>query len=203
MESRPGRERPANAYARLLNEAAACRACPLWANATQTVFGEGRVNARLMLVGEQPGDHEDLAGHVFVGPAGRVLDRALDEIGLAREQIYITNAVKHFKHERRGKRRLHKKPNTYEIDVCNMWLRRELDLIQPRTVVALGATAVRALTGKPLSITRERGRILDWLPQGNLLITVHPSFLLRIPDEADRRAEYRKFVSDLQVAAGA
>jgi DNA polymerase len=198
------RDQPASAeYERLHKEAAGCHACPLWANATQTIFGEGKLHAGVMLVGEQPGDQEDLAGHVFVGPAGRVLDRALAEAGIAREALYVTNAVKHFKNEARGKRRLHKKPNTYEIDACNMWLRREIELVGPRVLVALGATAARALAGKPLSIGRERGRLVNWGTNRKLLVTVHPSFLLRIREQADRQAEFRRFVADLRVAAAA
>ncbi len=179
-------------------EAADCRRCSLWEAATQTVFGEGPPGARLMLVGEQPGDQEDLQGRPFVGPAGAVLARALADAGIDRQQTYVTNAVKHFKFIiRRGKRRLHQKPNRIEIDVCRYWLDRELDLLQPAMVVALGATAVRAVFGKEMAIQKNRGRIV---PLGNgprAMITVHPSFLLRLPDAAAKRAEYAKFVADL------
>jgi DNA polymerase len=183
-------------------EAAGCRRCSLWEAATQTVFGEGPVDARLVLVGEQPGDQEDLQGRPFVGPAGAILGRALADAGLDRQKTYVTNAVKHFKFIiQRGKRRLHQKPNSIEIDVCRHWLDRELDLVQPELVVALGATAARALFRKEMAIQRNRGRIL---PLGNgprAMITVHPSFLLRLPDEASRASEYAKFVADLALVA--
>jgi DNA polymerase len=182
-------------------EAAGCRRCPLWEAATQTVFGEGPADARLMLVGEQPGDQEDLQGRPFVGPAGAILGRALADAGLDRRKTYVTNAVKHFKFIiRRGKRRLHQKPNSIEIDVCRHWLDRELELLQPEMVVALGATAARAVFRKEMAIQRNRGRIV---PLGNgprAMITVHPSFLLRLPDET-KAAEYAKFVADLELVA--
>ena len=176
-----------------------CRSCPLWANATQTVFGEGPQGAAIMLVGEQPGDREDLAGRPFVGPAGRLLDRALAAAGIERASVYVTNAVKHFKNEPRGKRRIHKKPADAEIEACHPWLERELDLVAPRVVVALGATAARALTGRATAIERNRGRLM---PHGSaqLLVTVHPSFLLRVPEKYKADA-YRRFVDDLKVAA--
>jgi uracil-DNA glycosylase family protein len=179
-----------------------CKACPLWANATQTVFGEGPPRAGVMLVGEQPGDREDLAGRPFVGPAGRMLDRALAEAGLEREELYVTNAVKHFKNEPRGKRRIHKKPSEAEIDACHRWLERELELVEPRLIVALGATAARALLGRTTPIERNRGRLLERAGGGRVLITVHPSALLRLPDEY-KAAAYRRFVADLKKAAGA
>jgi uracil-DNA glycosylase family protein len=178
-----------------------CKACPLWANATQTVFGEGPPRAGVMLVGEQPGDREDLAGRPFVGPAGRMLDRALAEAGLGREELYVTNAVKHFKNEPRGKRRIHKKPSDAEIDACQRWLERELELVEPRLIVALGATAARALLGRTTPIERNRGRLLERAGGGRVLITVHPSSLLRLPDEY-KAAAYRRFVADLKKAAG-
>ena len=178
-----------------------CKACPLWANATQTVFGEGPPRAGVMLVGEQPGDREDLAGRPFVGPAGRMLDRALAEAGLEREELYVTNAVKHFKNEPRGKRRIHKKPSHAEIDACHRWLERELELVGPRLIVALGATAARALLGRATPIERNRGRLLERAGGGRVLITVHPSSLLRLPD-GYRAAAYRRFVADLRKAAG-
>jgi DNA polymerase len=177
-----------------------CKACPLWANATQTVFGEGPPRAGVMLVGEQPGDREDLAGRPFVGPAGRMLDRALAEAGLEREELYVTNAVKHFKNEPRGKRRIHKKPSDAEIDACHRWLERELELVEPRLIVALGATAARALLGRATPIERNRGRLLERAGGGRVLITVHPSSLLRLPDEY-KAAAYRRFVADLRMAA--
>ena len=177
-----------------------CKACPLWANATQTVFGEGPPRATVMLVGEQPGDREDLAGRPFVGPAGRMLDRALAEAGLDREELYVTNAVKHFKNEPRGKRRIHKKPSDAEIDACNQWLERELYLVEPRLIVALGATAARALFGRATPIERNRGRVLGRAGGAPVLVTVHPSSLLRVPEEY-KAAAYRRFVDDLRKAA--
>jgi uracil-DNA glycosylase len=181
-------------------EAAHCRACDLWKHATQTVFGVGGKQARLMLVGEQPGDQEDLAGLPFVGPAGKVLDRALTDAGIDRKKVYVTNAVKHFKFEARGKKRIHKKPSEHEIDACHRWLERELDSIAPALVVALGATAARALLGRATAIGANRGKLKELTPQCKLLITVHPSFLLRVPPEY-RDAEYKAFVADLKLAA--
>ncbi len=174
-----------------------CRRCPLWEPATQTVFGEGPEGARLMLVGEQPGDREDLAGTPFVGPAGKMLDRALEEAGIPRREVYVTNAVKHFKFEPRGKFRLHKTPDAPEIAACRWWLETERTLVQPRLTVALGASAAQALIGRKVTIGRERGRP-GTLPDGGALwITVHPSYLLRLPDEAARGREYERFVADL------
>lgn len=177
-----------------------CRSCPLWANATQTVFGEGPANATIMLVGEQPGDREDLAGRPFVGPAGRLLDRALVEAGIERDRVYVTNAVKHFKNEPRGKRRIHKKPADAEVDACHQWLERELSLVAPRLVIAMGATAARALLGAATPIERNRGRIMPMAGSARLLVTVHPSFLLRVPEKYKADA-YRRFVEDLKVGA--
>jgi uracil-DNA glycosylase family protein len=177
-----------------------CKACPLWANATQTVFGEGPARATIMLVGEQPGDREDLAGRPFVGPAGRMLDRALAEAGIDRTRLYVTNAVKHFKNEPRGKRRIHKKPSDAEIGACHRWLEEELELVGPRLIVALGATAARALFGRVTPIERNRGRVLERRGSAPVLVTVHPSSLLRVPDEY-RAAAYRRFVDDLRKAA--
>jgi uracil-DNA glycosylase len=192
----PARERPAT-LAEARAAAAACRRCPLWENATQTVFGEGPEGARLMLVGEQPGDREDLAGAPFVGPAGAMLDRALAEAGIPRAEVYVTNAVKHFKFEPRGKFRLHKTPDTPEILACRWWLESERALVRPQLTVALGASAAQALLGRRVTIGRERGRPED-LPQGGALwITVHPSYLLRLPDEDAKAREYGKFVADL------
>jgi uracil-DNA glycosylase len=184
----------------LSREAAHCRACPLWRNATQTVFGDGPGDARIMLVGEQPGDREDLTGEPFVGPAGKILDRALAEAGIDRSRIYVTNAVKHFKFEPRGKRRIHKKPSEMEIDACHRWLEGELAALSPEITVALGATAARALLGRATAIGANRGKIVDWGSDRKLLITVHPSFLLRAPPEY-RDEEYARFVADLRLAA--
>jgi uracil-DNA glycosylase family protein len=190
--------------ARSLDDARAvartCQACPLWKNATQTVFGEGNTGARIMLVGEQPGDSEDRAGRPFIGPAGRLLDRALKEAGIDRNASYVTNAVKHFKHVPRGKRRLHKKPADAEIAACYQWLEREMQFVAPKLIVALGATAARALLGRTTPIEQNRGRVLPYNGEAALLITIHPSALLRIPDES-RQAAYLRFVSDLQVAS--
>ncbi|HZW20968.1 UdgX family uracil-DNA binding protein [Noviherbaspirillum sp.] len=177
-----------------------CKACPLWANATQTVFGEGPEQARIMFVGEQPGDQEDRQGHPFVGPAGQLLDRALRAAGIERGSVYLTNAVKHFKWEPRGKRRLHKKPGEAEIGACHQWLERELELVAPELVVALGATAARALLGRATPIEANRGRLMPLHGGMQVLITVHPSYLLRMPDTA-REEAWRRFVQDLRIAA--
>src|ERR1044071_549331 len=158
----------------------ACRRCPLYKNATQAVPGEGPSHAKVMLVGEQPGDKEDLAGKPFVGPAGRILDAALKDAGIAREDTFVTNAVKHFKHEMRGKRRLHKRPNNYEIERCKIWLERERDLIKPLTVIALGVTAARSLTGKTVTIAKMRRTPVALADGTKLVVTIHPSALLRI-----------------------
>jgi DNA polymerase len=187
----------------LRDSALSCRACPLWRDATQTVFGEGSADARIVLVGEQPGDQEDLQGRPFVGPAGRLLDRALTEAGLDRTVTYVTNAVKHFKFEPRGKRRLHKKPNEVEIIACHQWLDRELSLLTPALIVALGATAARAIMGRATPIEKNRGRVLPAQSEStwsaDVLITIHPSFLLRMPD-ADRATGFDRFVADLTLA---
>jgi DNA polymerase len=180
-------------------KAAACRRCPLWRNATQTVFGEGQVPAAMMLVGEQPGDKEDLAGRPFVGPAGLILDQALEQAGIDRAKVYVTNAVKHFKNEPRGKRRLHKKPDAGEIEACRWWLDKELNLVRPRLTVALGATAAGALMRRPVTIGRVRGEAIE-SESGSLWITVHPSYLLRLPDETSRQREFLRFVKDLKGA---
>lgn len=179
----------------------ACTRCPLYRDATQAVPGEGRARARLMLVGEQPGNCEDLAGRPFVGPAGAVLEAALAEAGIARDDTFVTNAVKHFKHEPRGKRRLHRKPNAYEIDRCRWWLDAERALVRPAVVVALGVTAVRAMLGRALSIGRLRGNPIGLADGSRLVATIHPSYLLRIRDRADRQAEQARFVGDLKEAA--
>jgi DNA polymerase len=183
----------------LQTQASACRRCPLWKPATQTVFGEGPADAPVVFVGEQPGDQEDLAGKPFIGPAGQMFDRALAEAGIDRSRVYVTNAVKHFKYEPRGKRRIHKTPNNAEVDHCRWWVENELDLIKPQLTVALGATAARALSGRSVTISRERGRLVSFRDNRMGLITVHPSFLLRLPDQAARTAEYRRFVDDLRL----
>jgi DNA polymerase len=180
---------------------AVCTRCPLYQDATQVVPGEGPAHAKFMLVGEQPGDKEDIAGRPFVGPAGRVLDQALADAGIPREETFVTNAVKHFKFEMRGKRRLHKRPNTYEIERCKWWLDLERLIVKPEVVVALGATAARSLIGRTVTISKVRGAPIDLHDGTRLVVTIHPSALLRIEDEADRRAKYREFVKDLKVAA--
>ena len=178
-----------------------CRRCPLYKNATQAVPGEGPGHAKVMLVGEQPGDKEDLAGKPFVGPAGRVLDHALADAGIPRNETFVTNAVKHFKFEPRGKRRLHKKPNAYEIERCKWWFEQERALVKPQLVVALGATAARSLIGRQVAIGKLRGEPLALADGTQLLVTIHPSALLRIQEEEDKRAAYAAFVKDLKIAA--
>src|SRR5437667_9936323 len=185
----------------LRKAAAGCQACELWKRGTQTVFGEGAPHAQVMLVGEQPGNDEDLAGHPFVGPAGKLLDRALEEAGIDRRQAYVTNAVKHFKWEPRGKRRIHAKPNAAEIAACWPWLDAEISLIQPTAPVCLGATAAQALLGPRFRVTQERGRFVPSSLAQYVLATVHPSALLRAPDEETRHREMRRFVDDLRVVA--
>ncbi len=182
-------------------DAAACRRCPLGGPATQTVFGEGPAGAPLLLIGEQPGDQEDLIGRPFVGPAGQVLDRALEEAGVDRRALYITNAVKHFKFTLRGTRRIHQTPEAPEIQVCRFWLDVERVQLRPNLTVLMGATAARAVLGRPVAIGRERGRPFALPDGGNGFITVHPSFLLRLPDEASRAREYAAFVADLREAS--
>lgn len=177
-----------------------CTACPLYKHATQTVFGEGSKRAAMILVGEQPGDQEDLAGKPFVGPAGKIMDRALEEAGIDRSQVYVTNAVKHFKWEPRGKRRIHKKPNSREIAACRPWLEAELRLVKPKLLVVLGSTAAQTIFGPSFRVTRERGKVLSSQFAPKVVATVHPSSLLRQPDEESREREYRHFVADLRVA---
>jgi uracil-DNA glycosylase len=191
---------PRQSLAELRKEAAHCRRCDLYKHATQTVFGEGPAHAGIVLVGEQPGDQEDVQGKPFVGPAGQMLDRALEEAGIERGKVYVTNAVKHFKFDPRGKRRIHAKPNAGEITACKWWLEREFAALSPRIVVALGATAAQALTGHAVSVMRMRGREIELMGHRGL-ITVHPSYLLRIPDEDAKAMEYKKFVADLRHAA--
>jgi uracil-DNA glycosylase len=182
---------------------AACRRCPLYRDATQVVPGEGPKSATLMLVGEQPGDKEDLAGKPFVGPAGRVFDQALAEAGIIRKETFVTGAVKHFKHEMRGKRRLHKRPNHYEIERCKIWLDLERKLVKPSAIIALGVTAARSLTGKTVTIAKARGKALALADGTKLFITMHPSALLRMQSDEDKQQAYRQFVADLKSAASA
>jgi len=202
----PSMKRPASAtdieaIETLREQAADCRACPLWKDATQTVFGEGPPRARIMLVGEQPGDKEDLAGKPFVGPAGQMLDRALEEAGIDRAKVYVTNAVKHFKFVPRGKIRLHQKPSTPEIKACRQWYERELATIKPALVVAMGATAAQSVLGKITPINKSRGRLIELEHGIQALVTVHPSYLLRLPDADAKAQEYARFVDDLRIAA--
>ena len=180
-----------------------CEACHLYKRATQTVFGEGPKGARIILVGEQPGDYEDVAGRPFVGPAGKIMDQALEEAGIDRAQVYITNAVKHFKWDPRGKRRIHQKPNSREIAACWPWLEAELRIVKPKLVVAMGATAAQAIFGPGFRVTRERGKVLSSKLAPRVLATVHPSSLLRQPDDASRQREYKHFVADLRAALSA
>jgi uracil-DNA glycosylase family protein len=187
----------------LRDAAKACRACDLWKRGTQTVFGEGGRRAELMLVGEQPGDAEDLAGRPFVGPAGQLLDRALEAAGIDRAAVYVTNAVKHFKWEPRGKRRIHKKPNAGEISACRPWLDAEIQLVRPRAIVCLGATAAQALLGRQFRVTAHRGELIESSLAPMVLATVHPSSLLRAPDAETRRRETKRFIDDLRKIARA
>ena len=190
---------PEHATPRALREAVrACRGCDLYQRATQAVFGEGPYSAEIMLIGEQPGDEEDRQGHPFVGPSGKLLDRALADAGIERSAVYVTNAVKHFKFEERGKRRLHKKPSGLEIRACRPWLEAEIDLIRPRIIVCLGASAAQSIFGNTYRLTKERGQFVrnSWAP--HVTSTVHPSAVLRAPDEEQRHAEYARFVADLK-----
>jgi len=176
-----------------------CRACDLWKNATQTVFGEGPLRAKIVFVGERPGDQEDLAGHPFVGPAGKVLDEALHQAGIDRSEVYVTNVVKHFKWSPapRGKRRIHKKPRSSEINACRPWLDAELQSVKPEVLVCLGATAAQALLGRDFSVTRQRGQLVESTLAPNVVATVHPSSILRAPDSDARQAQMQEFVLDL------
>jgi DNA polymerase len=182
----------------LREEAKGCRRCPLWRDATQTVFGEGPENADVIFVGEQPGDQEDLAGKPFVGPAGRIFDSILDDAAIDRRKVYVTNAVKHFKFEPRGKRRIHSKPNAGEIQACRWWLDKELDLIKPKLVVALGATAAQTLLGKAVPITKMRGDVVEREDGLRVFLTIHPSFILRIRGHEDKEAERERFLKDMR-----
>lgn len=183
--------------------AAGCQACDLWAKATQTVFGEGPARARVMFVGEQPGDREDLEGKPFVGPAGRLLDDALVQAGIERDDVYVTNVVKHFRWEgaSRGKRRIHKKPRASEINACRPWLDAEIEVVRPQVIVCLGATAAQALLGRNFSVLRERGKVVPSQLGPAVMATVHPSSILRAPDSESRRAEMQRFVRDLKTVA--
>ncbi len=185
----------------LREAAASCRACDLWQNATQTVFGEGDERAVIMLVGEQPGDQEDLAGKPFVGPAGRLLDRALEEAGIDRRRVYVTNAVKHFRWTRRGKRRLHEKPNAGQVRACRPWLEAEIEVVRPRLIVLMGATAAQAVMGPAFRVSKQRGTVLRSSFGIPVVPTVHPSSVLRATDEVSREAAMSSFLADLRVAA--
>jgi DNA polymerase len=196
----PSRTKASTELAAVAEEAAACTACPLYRDATQVVFGEGPAPAALMLVGEQPGDREDLAGHPFVGPAGRIFDQGLELAGLDRSQLYVTNAVKHFKWKARGKRRIHDKPDVGEITACHPWLDRELALVQPRVVVAMGATAVRALLERPGTISKLRGEVQETAGGLAMVVTVHPSAIVRIRESAERAEAVEAFAADLRQA---
>jgi uracil-DNA glycosylase len=184
--------------AQLRESSAACTGCDLYKDATQTVFGEGHIHASLLFVGEQPGDQEDLAGKPFVGPAGKMLDKALAESGIARRDVYVTNAVKHFKWEPQGKRRKHKKPSALEIAACRPWLEAETQLVKPRVVVCLGVTAAQSVFGKTVRLNELRGRAWSTPVAATVFVTVHPSAVLRHPEPAEREREYRRFVEDLQ-----
>lgn len=175
-----------------------CKACDLYKRGTQTVFGEGPRRAEVMMIGEQPGDAEDIAGHPFVGPAGKLLDRALEEAGIERSLVYVTNVVKHFKWEPRGKRRIHAKPNAAEINACRPWLDAEIALVRPRVLVCLGATAAQALLGRGFRVSQQRGAFVESALAPHVIATVHPSSILRAPDDESRREEMREFVHDLQ-----
>ena len=202
QDTKVGVQIPSQPTLAALREAATeCTTCHLYRNATQTVFGEGPEGARVMLIGEQPGDAEDLAGHPFVGPAGKLLDRCLVEAGIDRKQTYVTNVVKHFKWVPRGPRRIHSKPSSVEIEACFPWLEAEIGVVKPQIVVALGATAAQALFGKGFRVTRDRGRLVPFALAPCALATVHPSALLRAPDEETRGQEIERFIEDLRRVA--
>jgi uracil-DNA glycosylase family protein len=188
----------ADSIAELREVAKGCRRCPLWRNATQAVFGEGPENASIIFVGEQPGDQEDLAGKPFVGPAGMVFDQILDEAGIDRLKVYVTNAVKQFKFEPRGKRRIHSKPNAGEIEACRWWLDKELAIIRPDMAVALGATAAQSLLGKAIPVMKMRGDVIEREDGLNIFVTIHPSFILRIREPEDKAAERARFLKDMK-----
>jgi DNA polymerase len=192
---------PRPTISKLQEAARDCRACPLWKTGTQTVFGEGSRHAKVVFVGEQPGNDEDLAGKPFVGPAGKLLNKALEEAGINRNEVYVTNAVKHFKWEPKGKRRIHKKPNGREIAACRPWLEAELSVLKPKVLVCLGATAAQALLGKDFRVSRQRGQFIQSELAENTVATVHPSSILRAPDEETRHREMALFVADLKKIA--
>src|SRR6201989_498532 len=198
--ARPAQPPDTSSLATVREAATHCTACHLYKRATQTVFGEGPKRATMMLVGEQPGDYEDVSGKPFVGPAGKIMDRALEEAGIDRSQVYVTNTVKHFKWEPRGKRRIHKKPNSREIAACRPWLEAELRVVRPELLVCMGATAAQAVFGPSFRVTRERGKVLKSELAAKVVATVHPSSLLRQPDEESRKREYKLFVADLRTA---
>jgi uracil-DNA glycosylase len=200
MTTLGGREGPEKRLQELRREAAGCRRCGLWHSATQTVFGEGQAHARLMLVGEQPGDQEDKQGHPFVGPAGRILDKGVEASGLIRKDLFLTNAVKHFKFEPRGAKRQHRSPDAGEIAACRHWLEQELAVVRPLLVIALGRTAARSVFGKATPIQKNRGRFFP-LDGFHATVTIHPSALLRLPEKEDRRAQFDLFVRDLRAAS--
>jgi DNA polymerase len=202
LEGDLGDEARPKSLAALALAVGACRRCDLWRHATQGVAGQGPRRAQMMLVGEQPGDQEDLTGHPFVGPAGRVLDRALDKAGIERASVYVTNAVKHFKHEQRGKRRLHKTPDRGEVIACRWWLASERELVGPKVIVAMGATAAFAVLGKAVPIMASRGRPFALAPKVVAVVTVHPSYLLRVPDAGAKAKAFEAFVGDLVAARG-
>src|ERR1700682_1114237 len=201
--ARPATPPQTSSWSELREAARECTACHLYKRATQTVFGEGPKKAPMMLVGEQPGDYEDVEGKPFVGPAGKIMDRALEEAGIDRREVYVTNAVKHFKWEPRGKRRIHQKPNAREIAACRPWLEAELRFVKPKVLVVLGATAAQTIFGPSFCVTRERGKVLSSKFAPRVVATVHPSSLLRQPDEESREREYKNFVADLRVAVKA
>ena len=192
-----------NSLAKVATAAKECTACPLYKRATQIVFGEGPKHAAMLMIGEQPGDYEDVAGKPFVGPAGKILNRALEDAGIERDEVYVTNAVKHFKWEPRGKRRIHQKPSARDIAACRPWLEAELRLVEPKLVVLLGSTAGQTIFGPSFRVMKERGKVLSSRLAPKIVATVHPSSLLRQPDEASREREYQRFVADLRVAVKA
>src|SRR6266581_1490575 len=195
---RPAPVPETNSLAKVAAAAKECTACPLYKKATQTVFGEGPKHATMLMIGEQPGDYEDVAGKPFVGPAGKILDRALEEAGINRDEVYVTNAVKHFKWEPKGKRRIHKKPNAREILACRPWLDAELEALKPKVVVCLGATAAQALLGRDFRVSQRRGEFVESPLAEHVVATVHPSSILRAPDDETRHAEMARFIDELK-----
>ena len=198
---RGGLKEIADTLPQIAQQARNCRNCDLWQNATQTVFGEGGSRARIMLIGEQPGNDEDEQGHPFVGPAGRLMDRLLEQAGIDRKKVYVTNAVKHFKWEPRGKRRIHKKPGAREIEACRPWLEAEIDALQPAAIVCLGATAAQAVLGRQFRVTLKHGQFVESTYAPHVLATVHPSAILRAPDEKTQHEMEEQFVADMKPIA--